>query len=97
MIQHTNKMEEWRQPAEPLKTLLWRSVGERRKLKVPYMMGYRDLGHPGFGIPGAHAAAIVWLPHGALQDACVLASLPGVIPDEACARTWRAANNEIMR
>lgn len=28
------------------------SVGERRKLKVPASMGYRDIGHPGFGIPG---------------------------------------------
>ena len=28
------------------------SVGERRKLKVPASMAYKDIGHPGMGIPG---------------------------------------------
>ena len=28
------------------------SVGERRKLKIPASMAYKDIGHPGMGIPG---------------------------------------------
>ena len=37
------------------------SVGERRKLKIPASMAYKDIGHPGLGIPGKNRQSSQWM------------------------------------